>query len=136
MCLHLSSELQGTYCVPEIMLTAYYTPSHLFQQQSFTHIIDTETEDQRWKANCLGAHSREVELKSEPKVSMAPTKPWPETRKEMKTVVSSSGAKGVFLFSQFCSQPNEETCVGPGQRETEAGNLSSQAGCSLVEGGS
>lgn len=27
MCLDLSSELQGTYCVPEIMLTAYL---HIF----------------------------------------------------------------------------------------------------------
>lgn len=52
----------------------------------------------------------------------------------MKTVVSSSGAKGVFLLSQFCFQPNEETCVGPGERETEAGSLSSQAGCGLLEG--
>lgn len=52
----------------------------------------------------------------------------------MKTVVSSSGAKGVFLLSQFCSQPNEETCVGPGERETEAGSLSTQAGCGLLEG--
>lgn len=43
-CLDLSSELQGTYCVPEIMLTVYYTSPRLIQQQSLTHIIDKETE--------------------------------------------------------------------------------------------
>lgn len=43
------------------------------------------------------------------------TKPWPETRKgPKKTVVSSAGAKGGFLLSQFCSQPKEVTYVGPG----------------------
>jgi hypothetical protein len=48
-------------------------------------------------------------------------------------VVEQFWGKGVFLLSQFCSQPNEETGVGPAERETKVGSLSSQAGCSLVE---
>lgn len=43
------------------------------------------------------------------------TTPWPETRKgTKKAVVSGSGAKGGFLLSQLCAQPEEETYAGPG----------------------